>query len=120
MAASLGSAACTKLLLDAGADVRAAMGTGKATALHLAAEDGHAECARMLLEHGAHLDWPNLRGQTPLHLGKHCGVKLKASFYKWYTNTSHSTAQHILLHKYLLLSLHSQVLIFLWVCVWNA
>lgn len=69
MAASLGSAICTKLLLDAGADVRAALGPGRATALHLAAEDGHAECARLLLEHGARIDLPNLRGQTPLHLG---------------------------------------------------
>ncbi|XP_075982691.1 transient receptor potential channel pyrexia isoform X2 [Anticarsia gemmatalis] len=68
VAASLGSASCTKLLLDAGADVRAAMGPGRATALHLAAEDGHAECARLLLDNGAHIDWPNFRGQTPLHL----------------------------------------------------
>ncbi|XP_047033633.1 transient receptor potential channel pyrexia isoform X2 [Helicoverpa zea] len=68
VAASLGSASCTKLLLDAGADVRAALGAGRATALHLAAEDGHAECARLLLEHGARIDLPNLRGQTPLHL----------------------------------------------------
>ncbi|XP_073950493.1 transient receptor potential channel pyrexia isoform X2 [Choristoneura fumiferana] len=68
VAASLGSAKCTKLLLDAGADVRAAFGTGRATALHLAAEDGHAECARLLLEHNARIDCPNYRGQTPLHL----------------------------------------------------
>ncbi|XP_049877815.1 transient receptor potential channel pyrexia isoform X3 [Pectinophora gossypiella] len=68
VAATLGLATCTKLLLDAGADVRAAMGPGRATALHLAAEDGHAECAELLLEHGANIDWPNLRGQTPLHL----------------------------------------------------
>lgn len=70
VAASLGLATCTKLLLDAGADVRAALGTGRATALHLAAEDGHAECARLLLNHGAHIDCLNFRGQTPLHLGQ--------------------------------------------------
>lgn len=81
MAASLGSAACTKLLLDAGADVRAALGTGKATALHLAAEDGHAECARMLLEHGAQIDWPNFRGQTPLHLGKYSKLRIHQNNY---------------------------------------
>lgn len=69
VAASLGSASCMKLLLDAGADVRAAFGPGRATALHLAAVDGHAECASLLLEHGAHIDWPNSRGQTSLHLG---------------------------------------------------
>ncbi|CAH0728375.1 unnamed protein product, partial [Brenthis ino] len=68
VAASLGSASCMKLLLDAGADVRAAFGPGRATALHLAAVDGHAECAILLLEHGAHIDWPNSRGQTSLHL----------------------------------------------------
>ncbi|XP_023945739.1 transient receptor potential channel pyrexia [Bicyclus anynana] len=68
VAASLGSATCMKLLLDAGADVRAALGPGRATALHLAAVDGHAECAGLLLEHGAHIDWPNSRGQTSLHL----------------------------------------------------
>lgn len=70
VAASLGSSACTNLLLAAGADVRAAFGPSKATALHLAAEDGHAECAKLLLEHGASIDWPNFRGQTPLHLGR--------------------------------------------------
>ncbi|KAJ2953216.1 hypothetical protein O0L34_g793 [Tuta absoluta] len=68
VAASLGLATCTKLLLDAGADVRAAMGAGRTTALHLAAEDGHAECAQLLLDHGAQMDWPNHKGQTPLHL----------------------------------------------------
>ncbi|XP_032521667.2 transient receptor potential channel pyrexia isoform X2 [Danaus plexippus] len=68
VAASLGSASCMKLLLDAGADVRAALGPGRATALHLAAVDGHAECASLLLEHGARIDCPNSRGQTSLHL----------------------------------------------------
>lgn len=70
VAASLGSATCTRLLLDAGADVRAAFGASRSTALHLAAEDGHAECARLLLDHGASIDLPNSRGQTALHLGK--------------------------------------------------
>lgn len=69
MAASLGSDSCMKLLLDAGADVRAALGPGRTTALHLAAVDGHAECARLLLDHGAYIDCPNSRGQTSLHLG---------------------------------------------------
>ncbi|CAH2094669.1 unnamed protein product [Euphydryas editha] len=68
VAASLGSASCMKLLLDAGADVRAALGPGRATALHLAAVDGHAECAGLLLEHGAYIDCINSRGQTSLHL----------------------------------------------------
>ncbi|XP_063627903.1 transient receptor potential channel pyrexia isoform X1 [Cydia splendana] len=68
VAASLGSAKCMKLLLDAGADVRAAFGQMRSTALHLAAEDGHAECARLLLDHNARIDCPNYREQTPLHL----------------------------------------------------
>lgn len=59
-----------KLLLDAGADVRAALGPGRATSLHLAAVDGHAECASLLLEHGAYIDCINTKGQTSLHLGK--------------------------------------------------
>ncbi|CAK1583592.1 unnamed protein product, partial [Parnassius mnemosyne] len=68
VAASLGSDSCMKLLLDAGADVRAALGPGRTTALHLAAVDGHAECTKLLLDHGAHIDCPNSRGQTSLHL----------------------------------------------------
>lgn len=56
--------------------MRAAFGAGRATALHLAAEDGHAECARLLLEHGARIDLPNLRGQTPLHLGRTSTITL--------------------------------------------
>ncbi|XP_041968957.1 transient receptor potential channel pyrexia isoform X2 [Aricia agestis] len=68
VAASLGSASCMKLLLDAGADVRAALGSGRATALHLAAVDGHAECACLLLDHGSQIDEVNSRGQTSLHL----------------------------------------------------
>ncbi|XP_047512350.1 transient receptor potential channel pyrexia-like isoform X2 [Pieris napi] len=68
VAASLGSATCVKLLLESGADVRAALGPGRATALHLAAVDGHAECARLLLDHGANIDCQNSRGQTALHL----------------------------------------------------
>ncbi|XP_028160039.1 transient receptor potential channel pyrexia isoform X3 [Ostrinia furnacalis] len=79
VAASLGSASCTKLLLDAGADVRAALGPGRATALHLAAEDGHAECAQLLLDNGAHIDWPNFRGQTPLHLDYGGDVTLRTN-----------------------------------------
>ena len=73
-----------KLLLDAGADVRAALGPGRATALHLAAVDGHAECASLLLQHGAHIDWPNSRGQTSLHLGLYSlydKIKLFICFY---------------------------------------
>ncbi|KAI8425109.1 hypothetical protein MSG28_006961 [Choristoneura fumiferana] len=84
VAASLGSAKCTKLLLDAGADVRAAFGTGRATALHLAAEDdvdgrtplhgsivrGARACdvARMLLSVGADPNAPDEFGYTPLHI----------------------------------------------------
>lgn len=76
VAAALGSASCSRLLLNAGADVRAAMGSGRATALHLAAEDGHAECARLLLDHGAQIDWPNSRKQTPVHLGMYILAQL--------------------------------------------
>ncbi|KOB65611.1 Transient receptor potential ion channel, partial [Operophtera brumata] len=75
VAASLGSAACTKLLLDAGADVRAALGAGKATALHLAAEDGHAESTlaqsvevvELLVGKRADVRARDSDGRTPLH-----------------------------------------------------
>lgn len=87
MAASLGSEKCMKLLLDAGADVRAALGPGRATALHLAAVDGHAECACMLLDHGAHIDLPNSRGQTSLHLGNLKSITLQLFIYSLFPKT---------------------------------
>lgn len=68
MAASLGTAACMKLLLSYGADVRVQFGSMRSTALHLAAEEGSAECTKLLLDAGATCESKNARGQTPVHL----------------------------------------------------
>ncbi len=55
-----------RVLLEAGADPRAATGSG-ATALHLAAQAGGAEAAAALLDHGADVDArEDTWGQTPL------------------------------------------------------
>ena len=37
------------------------------TILHLATSLGHLQLCQYLLENGAQLDVPNLRGRTPLH-----------------------------------------------------
>lgn len=68
MAASLGSATCVNLLLSFGADVRVQMGAARSTPLHLSAEEGSAECTKLLLDHQAAHDAKNSKGQTPLHL----------------------------------------------------
>lgn len=68
MAASLGNVHCTKLLLSYGADVRVQLGTARSTPLHLAAEEGSAECARLLVNAGAACEAKNSRGQTPMHM----------------------------------------------------
>lgn len=68
MAASLGSAEIIKILLEHGSAVRVQCGPDKSTALHLAAEDGNAESARLLLNAGACANATNNKLQTPLHL----------------------------------------------------
>jgi ankyrin repeat protein len=55
-AAKLGDAAELRRLLEAGVDPDFHCGESKGTALHLAALNGHAECARALLEFGADAD----------------------------------------------------------------
>lgn len=64
----MGYVECIKLLLKYGADVRVQFGNGKTTALHLVAEDGNSECAKLLLDAGANVDCTNKKLQTPLHL----------------------------------------------------
>ncbi|TRM57323.1 ankyrin repeat-containing domain protein, partial [Schizophyllum amplum] len=47
------------------------------TPLHRAAEDGHLELARLLVDHGADIEAQEEEGRTPLHLtaeGGHCEV----------------------------------------------
>lgn len=68
VAAGLGSIACTKLLLNYGADVRVQFGSMRSTPLHLAAEEGSVECTKLLLDAGATCEAKNARGQAPMHL----------------------------------------------------
>ena len=66
-AAQLGSLACLRALLAAGADVDAANSRG-ATALFLAAGKGHEGCVRELLAAGASTGAAEATGMTPLHI----------------------------------------------------
>lgn len=68
MAAYLGHSEITRLLLEAGADVRAVDPGMKATALHAAAYAGRAEPARLLIQHGVDIDAQGpYNGYTALH-----------------------------------------------------
>jgi len=44
------------------------LGAARSTPLHLAAEEGSAECTKLLLSAGAAWDAKNSRGQTAMHL----------------------------------------------------
>ena len=76
-----GHVECTRLLLDAHADLDAADNVGWQP-LHHACSNGRLECARLLLEQFADADATNLRGNTPMHLALmgigHTGDKLQA------------------------------------------
>lgn len=69
---SSGSHKAAKLLIDAGADVNDEDIT-KQTALHIAAENGFIDIAKLLIEKGAKLDVTDEKGCTPLY--KACGAK---------------------------------------------
>lgn len=72
-AAESGDAQGVRAALDAGADPSAARGDGL-TALHLAADAGHAEVAALLLDRGAPTDATTRIGAyTPLHLAARTG-----------------------------------------------
>jgi ankyrin repeat protein len=66
-AAFVRSAALTRLLLDAGADVNS-RGEGGFTALHTAAQNGDVELARLLLERGADRALATSDGKRPADL----------------------------------------------------
>jgi ankyrin repeat protein len=71
-AAKLGDLATCRTLLRQGADVRAVVGGNIATqaqwsALHYAADHGHADVCRLLLKHGADLNALTEQTRTALH-----------------------------------------------------
>jgi ankyrin repeat protein len=64
-ASEMGSTACVKKLLDAGADPNQFEYDGW-SGLHWAARNGHLEIIKLLLEYGARLDQRDSNGDTPL------------------------------------------------------
>jgi uncharacterized protein len=68
MAAYLGHTEIVRMLLEAGADIRAVDPGMQATALHAAAYAGRTEAARLLIEHGIEIDKQGPKnGYTALH-----------------------------------------------------
>ncbi len=63
-AAELGNVVGVGQLIQEGVDVN---GGQDGTALHRAAAEGHQDVARLLLDHGAHIDACDAWGETPLH-----------------------------------------------------
>jgi truncated hemoglobin YjbI len=59
-------------LADAGADVNAATGVNRTTALHMAARRGHVDVARALIACGAKIDARDRKGETPLQRARNC------------------------------------------------
>ncbi|XP_069167057.1 serine/threonine-protein phosphatase 6 regulatory ankyrin repeat subunit B [Procambarus clarkii] len=74
IAVKAGKPAMVEALLGHGADLTMQGGTGRESALHLAArvKDGE-KCAEMLLKSGADANLPKDDGQTPLHLAAYNG-----------------------------------------------
>ena len=75
-AAQTGHAKCTRMLIEAGSDVKARDGRQK-TALMYAATNGCAECTRMLLEAGSDVTAKSKLGKTAMYcamqVGRHVG-----------------------------------------------
>ena len=70
--ASVGNTAKLKEVINAGCDVNAASDGGY-TALHAAAENGHMEIARILVESGANKTAKLELGHTPIDLARLAG-----------------------------------------------
>ena len=64
--------AVVRVLVEAGADVNAASGVTRASALHMAARRGHLEIARTLLDCGAAVEPRDSKGDTPLQRAINC------------------------------------------------
>lgn len=75
IAAAEGDLAATTAALQAGTSTSTVGGPHARTALHLAAENGHVEVAKALLEAGANVNARDTGGNTPLHLaGQHAAM----------------------------------------------
>jgi truncated hemoglobin YjbI len=61
-----------ELLVRAGADVNAARGVKRCTALHMAARRGGVSVAEALLDHGADIEARDSLGETPLRRAVNC------------------------------------------------
>lgn len=69
-AASCGSIACLKILLEReGSDINEQDKHGN-TILHKTIFENHIECARWLIAHGADVNMCNQQGESPLHKGE--------------------------------------------------
>ena len=66
VAALFGRAEVARLLLDKGADIKAAKGKDGSTALHVAAFFCHTDVVTLLLARGAEINAVNQRSETPL------------------------------------------------------
>lgn len=69
-----------RALADAGADVNAATGVHRTSALHMAARRGHVDLARALIECGAKIDARDRKGETPLQRARNCRRPAVAQF----------------------------------------
>lgn len=85
-----GSSEAAKLLIEAGADVFDE-DVSCQTALHTAAENGHVDIVRLLVEKGAKIDASDDRGCTPLY--KACGAKSDDSALYMITHAEQSINQ---------------------------
>jgi Ankyrin repeats (3 copies) len=77
LASQMGEADMVRMLLEAGEDpnrYNPVGGHSHGTPLHQAAANGHLELVRLLVKHGAHLDWRDTMWQaTPAEWAKHEG-----------------------------------------------
>ena len=71
-------------------------------ALASASFEGHADIARLLLQHGAHVGWPDLQGRTPLQTAVQLGHAETTRVLLEYgadANARNSSSGRTLLHK---------------------
>jgi hemoglobin len=77
---STGSAQVVEALVAAGAEIHAAAGTMRCTALHMAARRGNVRVMAALLAHGASLQARDRRGDTPLQRAIKCRQRAAAAW----------------------------------------